>query len=420
MTCEIDIDTSRVWQAGEYLLVGRRANFDALWNDINRLDAALNSLRGFNNSSGSVVAHVERSQQYLNRCKTHCIEPTTNAMVRTAQFLQNVAVQYENTERAVASLWGSVRPWYQDLSIEEVGSILFQVGKIATKTACDHIADFVGQCWENALNYINQDKLGFVLDCIVIIGGVSLIATGVGAPLGIAILAVDVIPSVYSIFSGGGDFWNDVTVGLLTPVIGVENAQIAGKVMSVGGAVASLVLPGAAGAKTLYKGAREIQRGAEGGVNFVNAAKQFVTEKRVAYEAASNVHGMSNSTYLATRYLSAYGSGEVSKVGEIIKNPVVKGTSNYIQKFHPNTDAGKIVQEVDKNPIERIIQSVTGRTRSVNGSAVSHEGDAVNSFTRGNETFTNLYDNVDAFHNIEGDMETIIDEFKTQTDQDNE
>ena len=105
MTCEIDIDTSRVWQAGEYLLVGRRANFDALWNDINRLDSALNSLRSFNNSSGSVVAHVERSQQYLNKCKSHCIEPTTNAMVRTGNFLQDVAIEYEASERYVKSLW---------------------------------------------------------------------------------------------------------------------------------------------------------------------------------------------------------------------------------------------------------------------------------------------------------------------------
>lgn len=327
MTCEINIDTSRVWEVGRWLGSGRNPNYDALWNDINKLDAALNSLRGFNNSSGSVVSRVERSQEYLNRCKTRCIEPTTSAMVRTASFLQETAVQYENTERYAASLWDKY-PRFNWIGAV-VGSLpsLFEAIQAAKAERLDHVKDFIGQCCDafvKAWNFVSP-ALSLVAEFVTV---AALISFAWSNPVGWVVLGGYAIASIYKHITGGSIVGDGLALGV---ELATGDKELATKAKIIGGFgqdVLELCLPGG----LVAKGAAKVIKGAQGGTKvakllkngnkvstFLRKPSKVLTTpvKRLAQSgrfgrASSKVHSFSNAVsvknnpmkYLTSKYAS--------------------------------------------------------------------------------------------------------------------
>ena len=261
MTCEIDINTDRVWQAGSYMLVGRRANFDALWNSINRLDSVLESLRAYDNASGTVTRNVDKAQQNLRKCRTQCIDVTTNAMVRTGNFLQDVAIEYEASERYVKSLWDdnyTHRSW--SFTKDDLASLISQAGKLIAKDPLAFVATFAAECaeafakgWEKVSPYLD-----YVIDAVTAVG---IIAFATTSPIGWVFLAGFCISTIYKYASNGGSILGDAAA-LGAELLGADKETIENVRSSLGFAqsVGELFLPGGGIAKAVGVGAKSISK----------------------------------------------------------------------------------------------------------------------------------------------------------------
>ena len=174
--------------------------------------------------------------------------------------------------------------------------------------------------------------------------------------------------------------------------------------MSTLGAVASLAVPGAAGAKKIYQGAKAIQKANGGG--FGDAAKQFITNEKIAYQNAKGVSGISDARFLTLEYFSAYRENHVA---EIIKNPLVKAPTNFVQKVYPDSNVAKIIDDVETNPIELVFNNFskhTGKSYSGLASAVEDSLD-VEHINKLKNTVANKYDNVKTLHDIKSDVQTL-------------
>lgn len=377
MTCEIDINTSAVWEISKFMRAGGRTNYDTLWRDINNLDSALDSLRYYNNPSGSVNTHINEAQHNLDKCKSYCIEPTTNAMCNVASFLEDAAMQYEQTEREICNIWG-----YREKAscVPSVADVLGALVNTFARTAefiFDHAADFIGNCIDNAIKYMKEDPVGFFLDSIAVIGGIALIASGpVGWGLGLAILAVNVIPSAYSIFSGGEDIWNDATVALLTPVLGDEAAKNMGRAASLAGAAASLIVPGVAAAKTAKAamGAKKISNAKDA----LGAAKSFGKEFYKSYKT----------------------SNENLNLRGVVENPMLKAPMEAIKQMKPN-GALKVASDL-KNPGSALDFISKGRKTYEVASWTAKASDS-------SKAVSNAFEHLETTHDMYSDFKTIGD-----------
>ena len=332
MTCEIDINTDRVWQTGSYMLVGRRANFDALWNSINRLDSVLESLRAYDNASGTVTRNVDKAQQNLRKCRTQCIDVTTNAMVRTGNFLQDVAIEYEASERYVKSLWDdnyTHRSW--SFTKDDLASLISQAGKLIAKDPLAFVATFAAECAEvfvKAWGFVSP-LLGWVAEAVTI---AALVSFAFSNPVGWIVLGAYAVSLIYKYTTGGNSIIGDaLSLGVELVTGDKELAARAKTIGSFAQDVAELCLPGG----LLAKGAAKAIKGAQGATKAANLLKKgnkvttflrkpskvlTTTFKRLAQSnkfgrASSKVHSFANAVsvknnpmkYLTSKYAPSKG-----------------------------------------------------------------------------------------------------------------
>ena len=303
MTCEIDINTDRVWQTGSYMLVGRRANFDALWNSINRLDSVLESLRAYDNASGTVTRNVDKAQQNLRKCRTQCIDVTTNAMVRTGNFLQDVAIEYEASERYVKSLWDdnyTHRSW--SFTKDDLASLISQAGKLIAKDPLAFVATFAAECaeafakgWEKVSPYLD-----YVIDAVTAAG---IIFFALSNPAGWVVLGVFAIATLYKYKTHGGSIIGDsLEAGAV--LLGCDK-QTASNLKSLGKCVqgvGELFLPGGGLAKAAGYGLKGLGV-ASRAANLLSTETKFAKAFRNSVETVASAGASKASRYAIARSL---------------------------------------------------------------------------------------------------------------------
>lgn len=280
MTCEIDIDTSAVWAIGNNLLSNRQPYFDELLDALNELEPALDELRAWDDPAGNVVRHVNNAQRMIREMRQGCDE-ITEGIIALGNFLMNVAVTYENTERSVAAVWDKY-PKAQPLTFEDVFRELIAAAVAADEEIRNRIADFVGKCLESIIDECarNAQVLGYILDAITVAG---ILAFAFSNPVGWLVLGTFLFSTWYR-KNFGGSFVGDA-LALGAELAGADKATI--EKWRAGGqlvqSVASLFLPGggitkAAGvAAKAAKGAKEANFAMKG--NRLTTALRAPTKK---------------------------------------------------------------------------------------------------------------------------------------------